>query len=468
MPDATVIGTLTLRSGDCPNLEIRSHAGEKPEGSLAARIESMESLAEDLIVHGQSASGRLFTLYDGFVRNSNLGMGAISTALLDFNRGIEGACIDAPSALSVQRVRMRYPGIDAWFGARPFKVNHDAASKRVMISHTIPERESFQIDNERRLTLAWSRKGPNESAVQTRISLEALPWVEIEYSTAVTQDKAADDASVVGALLSMLLGAPTATREMSMFSPDWTFEHAGKVRQDQLKALGAHIKLPRSFRKWTPHDVLIPLRAVRAQFESLLQRWFKVYHECRNVIGPYLASQLCPASFAQSRFFDLAATAESLHTHFRADKRSYPDAVARAIRRKLLGCVPTQHRTSFRNALQRVNGLTYRQRLERLLQRFPTLAEDTIGDSGERAAFCKLVKDLRNIEAHRLKPTGRTAVGGLKLVRIASKLRVILDAWILAEIGIAESAIEEAMRSNGEYWFYACRRSWPWNIAADA
>ncbi len=89
---------------------------------------------------------------------------------------------------------------------------------------------------------------------------------------------------------------------------------------------------------------------------------------------------------------------------------------------------------------------------------------DVIGNTNEQDTFCKLVRSLRDTEAHRLKRTKKTNVGGAKLMRIAAKLKVILDAWILAEIGLADATIEESMRKNRKYWFYASCDSWPWNV----
>ena len=467
VPDQKLVGTLTIQKDGRPDLELASQTGNEPQGSLAALLHPRDQFNgdnENLMVHGQSLSGELFTLYDGRVPDFELGMAPMTMATLSFNRGFKGACIDDPSTLEVTRVYMRYPGMDAWLAAQPFEVQQDWKAKRVTISHTIPEEESFGIDDERRLILAWTRNGPSQSLVQTRIDMKVLPWLGIEYASPVTPDKASDDAYNVAQLLSMLLGSPTTTRDVSMMSPQHTLEVGGKEDLRELHVLAGRFRLPESFRKWTTHDVLLPLSVMRPQFESVLQRWFRVRHECWGVIVPYLASQRSPAPLAERRFFDFAATAESLHAHFRPNDKNFADKEAQAIWKKVRLCVPKERRTAFSSALRRVNELTYKERLERLLYRFPAITKDVIGDSNEQAIFCKIVKDLRNVGAHRLRRTDETNVGGSKLVRIAAKLKAILDAWILAEIGIDENVIHEQMQKTRRYWFYASRETWPWNI----
>jgi hypothetical protein len=166
---------------------------------------------------------------------------------------------------------------------------------------------------------------------------------------------------------------------------------------------------------------------------------------------------------AERRFFDFAAAAESVHAHFRPNEKNFDDDEARTICDKVRRCIPKHRRTAFCSALRRVNDLTYKERLQRLLQRFPALTSEVIGDPSEQNAFCKLVKDLRNMEAHRLARTNETNIGGSQLVSIAAKLKAILDAWILAEVGVDDNVIYQRMRATRNYWFYASRETWPWN-----
>jgi hypothetical protein len=468
-PTETVAGALALRSGGGAQLDLVGGITQGSDASLreVLRPGALSALsARGLVVHGQAPSGKRFTLYDGFIRRSHFGSGAVSTAALYFNRGFEGAWIDDPAALLVKRIYMRYPGMDAWLAARTFNVKDQYKGKRVVISHTMPKAERFRIDAQRQLILAWSRNGPRRSVVQTRVTMHALPWLGIEYASAVPQDRALDDALIVGEMLSLFLGAPTEPRQIDMRSPQFRSSLGNEEHLPKLRPFCRHLRLPESFRKWIPSDVLIPLSLVRPQFESLLQRWFALRHQCWGVIVPYMLNQRCPAPFAERRVFDFAAAAESLHAHLCRHEKKFSDPVERRIRKDVLRCVPEDRRDAYSTALKRVNELTYRERLERLLRKFPALMQDVIGDSDEQVAFCKLVKDLRNAEAHGLKRTAKTDVGGLTLVRIASKLRVILDAWLLAEMGIAETAIENAMRKNRAYWFYASAATWSWKNAA--
>jgi hypothetical protein len=466
-PNERVTGTLTLRTREGPTLDLITDIAKKPDGSLPGMLQRDALSAQAVrapIIHGQAYSMECFTLYDGFIRYSNRGMGAASTASLHFNHGFQGACIEDPASLPVTHIRMRYPGVTAWLDVRQFVVNYGNGQKQVCVSHEMREPLVFRIDDRRQLILGWGRSGPGWSRVETRISMRVLPWLEIDYDVPVTPEEACDDASVVAELLSMFLGVSTVARQIRMLSDQCTFQLKDETYRTELRALGAQFSLPQSFRDWTPDDVLIPWNMVCEDFESFLQRWFGLRQRCWDAIVPYLSRQRSPAPFAGGRFFDLAAIAESLHVHLCPGDISFPDDEARALCEKVLSFIPKDRRRNFWNALRWVNALTYKERLERLLQRFPTLTKDVIGDAKEQAAFCKLVKDLRHTEAHRLKTRNQRDVSGRTHIRIAAKLKVILDAWILAEIGLPTSAIEDAMRNTRRYWYYASRESWPWKI----
>ncbi len=132
------------------------------------------------------------------------------------------------------------------------------------------------------------------------------------------------------------------------------------------------------------------------------------------------------------------------------------------MREAILAVVPPNRTELVRNTFGHLNDLSYKDRLHKLLERFPTLASDVIGGGDQQARFCRLVRDLRDAEAHALDRNEKIRVGGKALVGIAAKLRVILDAWLLAEVGLSDGQIEEAMRKNRRFWYYASCESWPW------
>jgi hypothetical protein len=120
------------------------------------------------------------------------------------------------------------------------------------------------------------------------------------------------------------------------------------------------------------------------------------------------------------------------------------------------------YRESLLAKLSYLPRLTFAERLRHLIDDLtPSLRERVIGDAAQQERFIKRVKTLRNAHAHRMKLKERTV--GFEFVRLASKLRVIIDWSLLTKIGLQKDEIELAIDKCPEYRFYAYRESWPWD-----
>jgi len=467
-PEHKLAGTLTLGRRTGVGLDLVVPADEPPASSLAARLRwpnQIKGGANGGIVHGESKRGRRYTLFDGWVANTiRHSSGVVNGASMRFNRGYRGEHIAEPDELRVSSVFMRLPGLGAWLDDRSFQFEYDDACRRVVITHTVPSARTWRIDECRQLMLAWSRRGPCDSWPQSKVEVVAVPWIGVTYQQPQVVSDVHEEVSAVGQLLSLFLGAPTTARVVEFESPSHQIEFEGATTPRRIRHLATHFRLPEPVERWHTSDVLIPFSKIETELESYLAKWFELRRDCWGVIVPYFASQRSPAPLAESRFFDAASTAESLPAHLRKHERLFPDSEAKRIRKAAASAVEESRREAVRSALGRINHPSYVDWLKSLMGRFPSLVEAVVGDPDAQRRFRQRVRDLRNMEAHRL-PRDQPDPTGLELVRITAKLRPIIDAWILAEVGIDEHRIVDAMRRNRRYWHYASHETWPWAIA---
>jgi len=467
-----LVGTLTIARNEGPVLEITNTRAKKTASSLGARLQSplgsQKPSDRSFVVLGKSLNGTCFTLYDGFVRNRQDGLVTdLGIYTLYFNHGFEGACVESPSELVVDQIFARFKGLDLWLDSGHFKTSYKDRYNSVTITHKKKGERRYKIDENKSLVFSTKREGPKQSMAQKKIGMSVHTWCGFRYSVPVSLSDAFDDICSIGDLLSVLLGKPTSFGQTFVKSPQHTIALGENEHKVDIWLLGDRTSLPESFRKWTPRNVLMPFHLLRSRFSRIVKKWMRFRVENWGFVVPYFACLRLPSPLADRRFFDLASSAESLHSHLRPREKKFNDREARKITKRLCSLVPEKKRASFEIALQRVNDLYFKDRLERLLARFPKLATDVIGTVDQQRKFCKLVKDLRNREAHRLKRTKGTSVSGLTLVRLTAKLRVVIDAWVLAENGVPEHVVEQTMRSNREYWFYASNTTWPWDASDD-
>lgn len=295
--------------------------------------------------------------------------------------------------------------------------------------------------------------------------MTAHPWAGIEYKNPVSIDIACSDSHGISDLLSLLMGASTISHEPELQSPEAVDRVGDRDLRAAMRLLGARLPVKETPKSWMPHEVLFAFPSIRGQFEEIVKAWFRLRKEHRYIITAYFACRRHPAAFVNGQFFDIARTAEALHRGLGPgnEQKSFSENEADEIRTRVgkidLGC----RKDLVLSRLNTINQPSFRERLLKLLQRFPVIADDTIGDEKSQGSFARRVKDLRNMEAHLSGTEKDDNVDGVEYVRIESKLRVIIDAWLLSAVGLTDDQIIQAMRGNNRYWFYASNQTWPWN-----
>jgi hypothetical protein len=363
----------------------------------------------------------------------------------------------------VSEVRASLSGLDAWLSDSPFGVKFDWEKEAFTIQSQPPPVREFTVDDNLTVSFLWHRDGPSISRYPSFVTVRAWPVISVRYHVPVRESEAREAVLALADLFSVLFGAATTPRDLIVYSPQHVSDFGEPPPPRDMRVLESFIQRRNPHGTLYPHDVLMPYEVLAAQFGEVLNRWFRMRRECWGAIVPYVASQRRPAAFAESRLFDCAATAESIHRHFRPNDVQFTDNEARAVCKAAKQCIPREVRHAFANAVTNVNALTYMQRLRALLDRIPEIAQDVIGNAYEQRKFCLLVKDLRNMQAHRGSHGVDSQVSGDRLVRITSKVKAIIDAWVLLELGVDNATVYRRMRSTHRYWFYASNTTWPWN-----
>lgn len=463
-PEHKVTGTLII--GELGELHLQFLVDHKDTTSkgLPSIVNPTCDRNDRILVHGIDANGRRLTLFEGFVVQRRFGSSGIHVGKIYFNRGIEGALIDKPEDLTVKRIFSRPLGFDVWMSQRPFEFISEFETRRFGVTFQQPSEEKFNIDSNRNCIFSWTSNGPAQSIVQTEVKMQAMPWISIEYALGVALDESLNDMGGLVQLLTILLGAPSRADELLFFA-----EGIERVHDDEssspveLRLMGKAFDNQPTFHKWTPSDVLFAFPSIEARFKEVLQKWYKLRAQCWAAIVPYVLCLQSPAVFAERRLFELAAVAESLHRHLFPDAVNFPAHTAATVCRTLKPSIPKHLRRYFFSSLRRVHELTFTERITRLMAKYPQIVEYSVGNQDAQKRFCKLVRDLRNHEAHRLQREDATNLPGINLVRIASKLRVLIDAWILGELGFTDEEIFNHMTRNEKYGFFASNVSWRWD-----
>ncbi len=464
--DDALFGLLTCDPDDGLTLELTLMGLPGSHGVWQSHLNIWNDSHEykPLTFHGKTNDGMAFTLYNGFVKNSSIHSSGSTTVNIYFNQGIRGDCIPSPTELPIHRVYARYYGLEQWLSINPFEVKNEFEPPyRTTVVYEMPEPLNICIDGNRNLVVRWSREGPTKSIVQTDINVSSTPLAGVEYNNPVRIDDAIEDSGAVADLLSLLLASPTSSYDLEFRSPKAKDVIGDKEYDRPLHFMAARLKSKNPTTKWRPNDVLLPLPSIREQLDSIVKEWFQLRDKYLPVIAPYFTSQRFPSSFVNGRFFDIARVAEALHRTLFRDSLRFSNQEAKQIRATIKKSLDESQWKCITDRLNQLNHLSFRERLLELMKRFPELMELIIGDEKAQCDFAKRATDMRNMEAHLLEEDSQVKARGIVHVRLASKLKTLIDAWLLAKLGLSDETVRKAMQGNRRYWFYASNQSWPWN-----
>ena len=150
----------------------------------------------------------------------------------------------------------------------------------------------------------------------------------------------------------------------------------------------------------------------------------------------------------QNQLLELAAAADGLHRRLYADERAMTRQQARDARRAAGEAVHEELRKRVTDALRRLDEPTYRERLDRLLER---VGEAASGATGDAEAWLSKIVDARNGFAHQIDSKKHRDVEWQEHLVLLRSLRWLLTALLLLEAGIAPATLADRLRQHPSY-----------------
>jgi len=359
-------------------------------------------------MNGVSHTGERFTLDEGYlaVGTHPLNVRPITRLPLRFHRAFAGALFN-PASAEVLSLDFTCYGLAEWLGQELLAFEDDGTSRARTVRLTIPPPTEVRLDDFM-LAIKWSISENQSARDGSRAVIGATPWFSITYNVTQPMHSVGWETRVLRDFLSLMLGAATTIRHEQL-----CFSNI----EAPVHCYAKYFEPPRMFRQAVQHGALIPFSRVSDRLTVLWQKWFHVYKQLHGALIPYFAAQYQPAPFAESRCFDFASVAEAVCRGLLLDSKA----------------------------------LSYVDCVQRLVNRFPSLAEDAIGDADNIGQICQLVRRFRVTDAHKLSESVE-ALDGWNLNCLAAKLKMFIDAWLLAELGLSEDEIDCAIRGNRHYW----------------
>jgi hypothetical protein len=428
--------------------------------------QSVES--KPLVLHADIQDIGDATLFDGFMKNQQLGSAGPATQIMYFNHGLLGFHSNAPEEEFYTRVSLYVRNLEAWMGVNPFRFPSDGVDIREerAVVWSRPDPSEVEIRGLGKASINWVAKGPSRSITQSSATIESRPYLAFEFEQPVHYEEASRK---VNCLLDMIetVADSCFPFDSIRFTSSTRSRKIGK--SDKCYPLSAaFIGCRTSQENLTtikyPQDAVFSLRDIN-DFNCAVEKWYSLCNSCAPAMRAYVSQRSEKSGYAESRFFMLASITESLHRELNPGMRLFENKIGKDKIQAVLDEVPEVVQEIVRAKLQFLNSPTYQSRLQALMDDATLIIEDLIGDASDQKEFVKQVKDWRNEQAHQTKPGKRYASrDGIDFVQAASKLKVLIDFQILLQLGIMPEKIAERMRACHRYWFYANNKTWRWQM----
>lgn len=409
--DHTFVGTLKFDPESGLDLRLLDPTGRDGFAGLAGAAGTAGAAA-----FGRTHSHGAISLFSGFVRSKPMSSHGPAESHYFFNRGLLGVgAVNGPDRL-LSGIHATSDLLRVWIDAKIVDQTPLQPGRTITISHTLPDPILFPIDANSSLEIAWDRKGPAWSLAQSDIALTSRPWIGVKYTSPATLKAAVDDLGLATRIVSL-----TAGFELHPDLYDCRLADADDAGNQRAFLLQHSRRRRNTEDDRIPMDLVFTFPAVQTRYPQMLLKWFDLCRKVPAVINTFFSANY--SAFTNQKLFALATVIEALHRYLSGVQMSF------------------------------------RQRLQAVFSTFPQLIPEVLGP--DVAGFENKIVESRNIEAHCDESGSRS--DGSEHVRLFAKLRVLIDAMLMKEIGIDESEMLRAMKNSNEYWFYASHAEWAWD-----
>lgn len=456
--DKAVTGTLLLRLGDHPQLELdgalvplaretsRRTLPDGREVRTSSLVPAEELASQSLTIHGTlDKNGEDVTLPAAFTTGWTMGHGPTSHRLQAFY-ALLGAHVDGADAqFASARIRIRH--LDAWANLPGFKIAPGTAGGGWTLAFEPPKVSSATMPSGARITLEQVSEVDTPTVqggqMKRHLLLDVLGMPPATYRDI--------DRKIVKPLMNLLtltVGAECPLVELLLDAGEnqWLTVHNAALDAPADEVI-------------PPHKILVPmdeigLHGVAAWLESTAN------------LGP-LPSIVARVASAQddpleAQLLELTSTTEGLHRLLRPQETRMTKQQAKEARTKALEAVEDLDEDVRKAVLDALGHLTDQSYSRRLLDLAEQVEEAVPGVSGDTQEWKKRVSNARNNLAHKLEDGFLEGnIDAQEAVVISLSLKWLLTGFLILQAGISPAALGKRLRSHQPYQLFLNQaRAW--------
>jgi len=425
-PDTQVEGTLTYSPADGPILALSGAFGD-----LRGLI-GTQGLSSPRLILGTTASGQQITLLDCAQKHRSVGSG-YPTSSYHVRAAFVGSHFQSYDDITFESLRVHYSYLDGWAALRHFE--HLQEQGVTTLSYTRPEPIVAQIDDGLKILLISTGSEQWRGSPPTRVTIEREASIGIQIGEEAHFAEFPGPIRLLQIFLSLAVGA--SVRPVNL-----TATRRELVRDNLVpRPVDIFYQPPRDIppqKTLFAADMTFTRTAISDRFESFLHNWFETAKSLEPVLNLYFVTLAETGMFAEHCFLSLTRALESFH-RCRYGGQYLSGLDYEPAYDQLIAAIPdsiaTDHRAALAARLKYGHQFSLRKRLADI---FSAHDEVLNGLCPDIQAFIHKVVTTRNYLTHYDEDDRQDAgATGIELHRLVSRLRIALEACLLAEIGFS-------------------------------
>ncbi|MGC8551913.1 MAG: HEPN domain-containing protein [Phycisphaerae bacterium] len=396
-------------------------------------------------IHGRLMSGTLFTLGNSFIKSRSVGAGGHGPVTLLSNRVLFGGHFSDCDTVEVTSCTFGLTSLESWLGQVLFHDEPQLDENEKLIGYDYRFRFPKTIEipvtkQQMKVKIGWQFLG-SRSVVESSMSMRAAAFIKLEFDKPVPLHVARDLAFSFQTFLSLLIGARVDLRWL-----EFTVAGDGQTAAP-CRMLAAQLGESQATEVQGP---LISYSAVKDIFSEMVTKWFARDEQAQMAAYLYFWSLLQESGPVEVRLLTAIQAIEAYYRSLPGGLYMEQEAFNRAYN-KITAAIPPEisgeHRQSLTNRLRYGNEHSMRKRLRDLFSRLPGQLGIRIA-AGNPKIFVDRVVDTRNYFTHRDEHAKPQSFGGVKAVHATERLKCLLAAVTLADLGVKGDVLESAINNN--------------------
>ncbi|MGV2803410.1 hypothetical protein GNF85_06905 [Clostridium perfringens] len=415
--------------GNSKNYIIGILSFNSDEGVYLELIGQLDSYDKYNIILGRTSDGRKITLYKCFEVNKTHNSNGFVTTRVFANIIFEGVHFNSDDDIKFSEISCHYSNLDEWAWMQGPSINVE--KNKINITHEVPIKKSVQVNEKYDVEIYPDTEISPRCIVQKEASIIQKIYLKVVNKELDSFEEHISQLRHLQNFISLGVGKPIIPIDIIGKTEINKEKFGERYFYPSVKIYFSIRKGIESDRVVLPPHMLFNLPKIGDDINIFLINWFERREILEPIINLYFGIIYNNHMYLEQKFSNLIQAIESYHRRTKLnaelDQSEHEERI-----NSILDSVDIKYSDWLRGRLSYSNEPTLRKRLNDMMSE----CNDILNlSSRERKSFITKVCNTRNYLTHYDISLADKAAKNMELLEICNKLKVIIEFYLLLEIG---------------------------------